>query len=208
MRKLVLVLFISGMTVSTSAQKKYICEFSDSVITVLPDSILKEMSKTINLQGIELTPELAEQFFTQFKTKPLWMLQLRTVIATKDRTVAKVNRNSREGNTMRETFDSLLYRDDEIYMDSASVSGFASKPIQRVRKEFNPTGSSKTILSYKCTEYLSTDSTCYIWVTKELPDYINPGIRKGKVKGAVLGFQLKNEMTINKCELIRFGKGL
>ena len=37
---------------------------------------------------------------------------------------------------------------------------------------------------------ISTDSTVYIWVSTELPEYINPGARTNNVKGAVLGFQL------------------
>jgi len=208
MPKLILVLlFCSGVFIS-NAQKTYTCEFTDSVITILPDSILKEFSKMPNQQGIELTPDIIEQFFVQLKSQSLSMHQLRTVIATKDRTIVKVDRSSRAGNAIHETFDSLLYKADEIYMDSSSVSGFASQPIQLVRKEFRATGNSRSIMKYKCSEYLSTDSTCYIWVTTDLPDYINPGIRKGTVKGAVLGFQLKAEFYITRCVLSGFGKGL
>lgn len=161
-----------------------------------------------NQQGIELTSDIIEQIFTQLKSQALSMHQLRTVIATKDRTIVKVDRSSRAGNTIHETFDSLLYKADEIYMDSSSVSGFATQPIQLARKEFRATGNRKSIMKYNCSEYVSTDSTCYIWVTTDLPDSINPGIRKGAIKGAVLGFQLKTQFYITKCVLSGFGKGL
>ena len=161
-------------------------------------------------QGIEVTPDMIEQIFTKLKKMQMSMSmhQLRTVIATKDRTIVKIDRSSRSGNTSYETFDSLLYKNDEIYIDSASVSGFANKPIQKAKKEFNLTGNSKMILNHNCSEYLSSDSTCYIWVAKDLPDYINPGIRKGSIKGAVLGFELKGEVYTTKCVLSGFGKTL
>jgi len=63
-------------------------------------------------------------------------------------------------------------------------------------------------MNYKCQEYISTDSTCRIWVTTELPDYLNPGIRKGNIKGAVLGFELKENVSITKSFLTRFGRSL
>lgn len=208
MRESILLLFICFTSITSTAQKKYTCEFSDSVITVLPDSILRQLSNIKELQGVELTADMMEQIFIQLKAAPLSMYQLRTVNAAEQGSIVTIDRSSRTGNTIRETFDSLRYINDDIYIDSASISGFSIKPITSPRKEFMPTGKSKVIMKYKCSEYISTDSTCNIWVTTELPDYVNPGIRKGEVKGAVLAFELKTPGTTNKCELIRFGRRL
>lgn len=93
-------------------------------------------------------------------------------------------------------------------MDSSSASGFTGQPSTRAKKYFLATGKKVAILNYQCDEYLSTDSSCNIWVTPDLPDYVNPGIRKGNVKGGVLGFELKEQVYVIKCVLTRIGRGL
>ena len=190
-----------------SAQKKYICEYSDTATTIIPDSIFAQMLSS-SRPDIEIPPEVMQQFLSQMKLKPLFASQQRIVKAANDKTIISIERSTRSGNLTMETFDSALYKNDELFLDSASSSGFASHPIDLPRKDFFSTGNSREILNYKCDEYLSTDSTCMIWVTKELPDYLNPGIRKGNVKGAVLGFELKANVSFTKCILTRFGRGL
>jgi hypothetical protein len=39
--------------------------------------------------------------------------------------------------------------------------------------------------------YTSTDSTCRIWAAEDLPEYINPGIWRGNIKGAIIAYDLK-----------------
>ena len=208
MQKVILLwLFLFGSLI-TFAQKKYVCEFADTMTMNLPDSVLRQMSNISTQQGIELTPEMMEQIFAQIRAAKLAMYQLRIVRAEKDQTIISIDRSSRSGNLTMETFDSILYKNDEIFQDSASASGFSQLPVATSRKDFFLTGNSKVIMNYKCNEYKSADSTCYIWVTTELPDYINPGIRKGKIKGAVLGFELKANASITKCMLTGFGRGL
>jgi hypothetical protein len=207
MYKYIFVLLLLFGRFTLSAQKKYICEYSDTSTTILPDSILAEMLSS-SRPDIEIPPEVMQQFLSQMKVKPIFASQQRVVKAANDKTIISIERSTRSGNLTMETFDSALYKNDELFLDSASSSGFASHPINIPRKVFFSTGNSKEILKYKCDEYLSTDSTCRIWVTKELPDYLNPGIRKGKVKGAVLGFELKANVYFTKCILKRFGRGL
>jgi|GEM_PF-2189295 len=207
MRKLILVLFLSCGSIISNAQKKYVCEFTDTLTTILPDSLFAQMLTSAR-PDIEIPPEVMQQYLTQMKQKPLRMVQSRIVRAEPEKTIITIDRSSRNGNLTTETFDSMLYKNDEIFVESASKSGFSKKSSTLPKKEFLPTGRKVSILHYQCDEYLSTDSTSFIWVTKELPDYINPGIRKGNVKGAVLGFELKEQAYTTKCILSGFGRGL
>src|SRR5688572_2891854 len=207
MYKCILILVLLCGNFTLSAQNKYICEYSDTTITGLPDSIWEEML-TSSRPDIEIPPDVMQQFLSQMKQKPMFMAQQRVVKAANDKTVISIDRSSRNGNLTVETFDSLLYKNDELFIDSNSASGFSNHPINIPRKEFVSTGSIRLILDYTCNEYISTDSTCRIWISSALPDYINPGIRKGKVKGAVLGFQLRGKVYTTKCILSRFGRGL
>jgi len=169
---------------------------SDTVINGLKNSIALSEDSAIN-------EEIGRQMVMQLLKKPLFMIQLRSVRASNELTVIIFDRYTKEGRLNMETFDSLLYKDDEIFPDSASASGFNTVPIQLPRKKFILTGNFFTVMKYKCAEYLSTDSTARIWVTTELPGYINPGIRKGNVQGAVLGFELKSEVPITRSFLTR-----
>jgi hypothetical protein len=207
MYKYILALLLLTVSFTLSAQKRYVCEYADTATMILPDSIWAEML-TSSRPDIEIPAEVLQQFISQMKEKPIFMAQRRIVNAGFDKTVISIDRSSRNGKLTTETFDSLFYKDDEIFMDSSSASGFSSSPINTPRKEFLASGNLKIILNYKCNEYVSTDSTCRIWVSTELPDYLNPGIRKGTIKGAVLGFELKSNATYTKCMLTRFGRNL
>lgn len=204
---LILILFFCTASIISTAQRKYTCEFADTVTMVLPDSTLRNMSKMTEEQNFELTPEIEMEIYAQLKASRMSKYQLRIVRAEKDQTIISIDPSSITGSLKMTTFDSVLYKNDELYIQSATPTGFSGEALSSSKKQFVPTGKKKSILQYECDEYLSTDSTCYIWVTTELPDYINPGIRKGSVKGAVLGFQLKGQLTITKCILTRFGRG-
>ena len=172
----------------------------------IPDSTLRNMSKMANQQNIELTPEMEQELYLQLKASRMTMYQSRIVKGNKDQTIISIDPGSKTGKLTVTTFDSVLYKNDELFIQSATSSGFSSEPLSSPKKEFLATGKRKSILSFRCDEYLSTDSACYIWVTTELPDYINPGIRKGNVKGAVLGFDLKGQAYSTKCVLSKLGK--
>ena len=207
MYKCILTLLLLTVSFTLSAQKRYVCEYADTVTMILPDSIWGEML-TSSRPDIEIPAEILQQFISQMKEKPIFMAQRRIVNAGFDKTMISIDRSSRNGKLTIETFDSLLYKDDEIFMDSSSASGFSNSPINIPPKEFLATRDTKAIMNYQCNEYVSTDSTCRIWVSTELPGYLNPGIRKGNIKGAVLGFELKANGYFTKCILVRFGRSL
>lgn len=185
-------------------QKRYKCEFVDTTSLSMSDTLIKSLKNSVDYnEDAVINEEIGRQMVMELLKNPLLMIQIRSVKAGNKSTIIRVDRNTREGQLSIETFDSLLYKNDEIFPDSASESGFAIIAIQLPRKIFKSTGNFYTILKYKCAEYRSTDSTARIWVTTELPGYINPGIRKGNIQGAVLGFELKSEVTITRCFLTR-----
>jgi len=184
MRKLILLfLFLLDVSIS-NAQKKYRCEFAETITSVMPDSVFRNLASKNNLSAKEI-----EEFLEQQKANPDFKRVRLTVRAEKDQTIINVDTLPEKG-SFRKRFDSLLYRNDEIFNSALTLSGFSDKPIDRPKRAYRGTGKKISILNYQCDEFISTDSTVHIWVSTELPEYINPGARANNVKGAVLGFQL------------------
>ena len=183
-------------------QKQYRCEYSDTIIINTSDSLAHAFKKSIDLDET-INEDVAQQLVSQLMKTPLWMNQKRIVRASLNGTNISIDRSSKEGKLNIETFDSCFYKDDELYLDSPTSKGFSDQPMTAKRKEFIATGKTKEILAYLCKEYVSTDSTAFIWVSDALPQYINPGIRTGKIKGAVLGFILKAEIVTTKCMIAK-----
>ena len=184
MKKLFLLfLFLLNVSVS-NAQKKYRCEFAETITSVMPDSVFRNLASKNNLSAKEI-----EEFLEQQKANPDFKRVRLTVRAEKDQTIINLDTLPEKG-SFRKRFDSLLYRNDEIFNSALTLSGFSDKPYDRPKRAYRGTGKKLSIMNYQCDEFISTDSTVYIWVSTELPDYINPGARTSNVKGAVLGFQL------------------
>ena len=205
MRKLFLLfLFLLNVGIS-NAQKKYRCEFAETITSVMPDSVFRNLASKNNLSAKEI-----EQFLELQKANPD-SKRLRLIVrAEKDQTIINVDTLPEKG-SFRKRFDSLLYRNDEIFNSALTSSGFADKPYDRPKRAYRGTGKKLSILNYQCDEFISTDSTVRIWVSTELPEYINPGARTNNVKGAVLGFQLIQRgiiTTTTKVMLVKLQQGL
>jgi hypothetical protein len=201
MRKLILFFPLVFFAIYSDAQQKYRCEFADTMISVIPDSLFRFLASKNNLSG-----KATEQFLEQQRTNPVSKYYLKIVRAGKDQTIISLDKHSISGNLTIKIFDSLLYKNDELFNEAPTSSGFSEKPWDRPKKAFRGTGKKLTILDYQCDEYLSTDSTCYIWVSTELPAYINPGARTNNVKGAVLGFRLTYTTTSTISMLVKLEK--
>jgi len=199
MRKLILLLLILIFVVNANAQQKYRCEFFDTTITIIPESFVRDIASRNNLSTKQI-----KQFLEQQKARPAYRYQLRVVRAAEDQTIISLDKRSIKGNhiiqvgkftlqpvdsMLYKDFDSILYKNDEIFNEASTLSGFSDKPWDRRKREFRGTGKKLSILGYQCDEFINIDSTFYMWVTEELPAYVNPGIRTNNVKGSVLGFK-------------------
>ena len=212
MRKLILVFPLVLFAVYCNAQQNYKCEFVDSTISVIPDSLFRYLALKNNL-----STKAIEQFLEQQRANPAYRYQLRIVRAEKDQTIISLDKHFVSGNLtikksdsmLYKNFDSILYKNDEIFNEAPTSSGFSDKLWDRPKRAYRGTGKKLSILDYQCDEYISTDSTCYIWITAELPEYINPGIRTNNVKGAVLGFKYTQKTgTTTKSMLKKLEKVL
>jgi hypothetical protein len=205
MRKLILLfLFLLDVSIS-NAQKKYRCEFAETITSVMPDSVFRNLASKNNLSAKEI-----EEFLEQQKANPDFKRVRLTVRAEKDQTIINVDTLPEKG-SFRKRFDSLLYMNDEIFNSALTLSGFSDKPNARPKRAYRGTGKKLFILNYQCDEFISTDSTVRIWVSTELPEYINPGARTNNVKGAVLGFQLIQRgiiTTTTKAMLVKLQQRL
>ena len=205
MRKLFLLFpFLLSVSIS-NAQKKYRCEFAETITSAMPDSVFRNLASKNNLSAKEI-----EQFLEQQKANPDFKRLRLIVRAEKDQTIINVDTIPEKG-SFRKRFDSLLYRNDEIFNSALTLSGFSDKPYARPKRAYRGTGKKLSILNYQCDEFISTDSTVYIWVSTELPEYINPGARTNNVKGAVLGFQLIQRgmiTTTTKAMLVKLQERL
>ena len=219
MRKLIVLLLVLIFVVNSNAQQKYRCEFFDTTITIIPESLVRDIASRNNLSSKQI-----KQFLEQQKARPAYRYQLRVVRAAEDQTIISLDKRSIRGNhivqvgkftlqpidsMLYKNFDSILYKNDEIFNEAPTLSGFSDKPWDRRKREYRGTGKKILILGYQCDEFINIDSTFYIWVTTELPASVNPGIRTNNVKGAVLGFKyIEKTGTTTKSMLVKLEKVL
>ena len=219
MRKLIVFLSLTFFIINSNAQQKYRCEFGDTTITIIPESLVRDIAWRNNLSSKKV-----KQFLEQQKARPAYRYQLRLVRAAEDQTIINLDKRSIKGNhivqvgkftlkpvdsMLYKDFDSILYNNGELFLAASTSSGFSDKPWDRGKREFRGTGKKLSILGYQCNEFINTDSSFYMWVTEELPAYVNPGIRTNNVKGAVLGFKyIEKTGTTTKSMLTKLEKVL
>lgn len=203
MRKFILFFQLVFFTIYSDAQQKYRCVFADTMTSVIPESLFRSLASKNNLSN-----KAIEKILEQHRANPPSKYYLKTVRAAKDQTIISLDKASVGGDFTRKIFDSLLYKNDELFNEAPTSSGFSETPWDRPKRAYRGTGKKLSILGYECDEFISTDSCCYLWLTTELPEYINPGARTNNVKGAVLGFKLTYTETSTKSLLVKLEKVL
>ena len=201
MRKLILFFTLLFLVILSYAQQKYKCTFRVTTTSGMSDSLFRFLAE----KGTNLSPEAIEKFLEQGVYTDSWV-SLNIVTAGKSQTIVTTIRYSVRGKDTIETRDSFLYKYDDIFYSAPSSTGFSAKPWDYPKKIFSATGKKNSIMNYQCDEYVSTDSTCTIWVSTELPEYINPGARTNNVNGAVLGFRIKRQQTDTKSIMVKLEK--
>jgi hypothetical protein len=150
--------------------------------------------------------EIIELVLGKMKMGPVSAAKRRHVTANDDSTIIDIE-VSEEGSLRLDAFETehSLLKQDELYL--MSPSGNYDNPCNIPRKIFKPSGRQPVFFNYTCREYISTDTTCTIWVAEELPASINPGIRTGNIKGAVLFFELKHSGVLTiRCGIKKLEK--
>lgn len=201
MRKLILFFLLLFFVIFSYTQEKYRCTFRETTTSGMPDSLFRFLAE----RGTNLSPRDIEKFLEQGVYTDSWV-SLKIVTAGKSQTIVTTIRYSVRGKDTIETRDSFLYKYDDIFYRAPSSTGFSAEPWDYPKKIFSATGKKNSIMNYQCDEYVSTDSTCTIWVSTELPEYINPGVRTNNVNGAVLGFRLKRSERDTKSIMVKMEK--
>jgi len=196
------------MTLRSFSQKEFHLVYLDSTTQsiTLPDSLSISFVQFFQSQGAQgnVADSLAKSMFSQLVNKKYYQIQERQIRANNKFTVIVFDRFTKEGSMdIQSQDDSLLLKNEELYEDAPTETGFSKTPLSTAKKEFSFVGNTRIILKHICKEYFSTDSTCRIWIAEDLPFYINPGIITGKTNGAILAFELKTESFFTKSEAIK-----
>ena len=93
MIKLISFLLFVFLIIGSDAQQKYRCEFFDTTITVIPESLFRDIASRNNLSSKQI-----KQFLEQQKARPAYRYQLRIVRAAEDQTVISLDKRSIRGN--------------------------------------------------------------------------------------------------------------
>jgi hypothetical protein len=190
MRPLFLLLF-SGFSLIAACQRKYHCEYKEAILFPMPDSSITSLRVKLEDQGIP--PENAAQIVKQLTFPGILTSCWRKVDAGPDSTFILITQsNENDGNSKLTFPDSrLLFTKGEVYRYDPGKHEFLTDTILSTRRIFEKNGESKIILNHNCIVYTSSDSSCRIWVAEDLPEYINPGIWTGNIKGAIIAYDLK-----------------
>jgi hypothetical protein len=183
---------LCGYSFITAGQKRYYCEYKETILFPMPDSAFESLTQLMEEQGIPR--ENAEQIVKQLRLPGILLASCwRKVVAGPDSTFILVTKNSEgDGNVKMDIPDKkLLFRKGEIYLYDSDRREFVTDSTLSIRRIFKKNGENKIILNHQCTVYASTDSLCRIWVAEDLPEYINPGIWTGDIKGAIIAYELK-----------------
>jgi hypothetical protein len=182
------------------SQNEWKCIYIDSIFTSFADSSMKMFAD--NMRGKDMPEEVINAVLEKFKTSPPYQKRIRYVIAGPDSTLISTE-VSDEGNLRISSFNDkdVLLKNGDLYFMSGS--GRYDSLLISPRKVFKPSRDQPIFFNYTCKEYISTDSSCIIWVAEVLPSYINPGIRADGIKGAVLFYELKTSRFIIRCRITR-----
>ncbi len=198
MRIILLILF-TLVSFNIIGQKQFYCIYRDTTRLLENDSL--QNGVRLNMAERGLPPQVIDQLMIQLLNDS-YKKQNRIVIAKPDCTIIYFERSSIEGSLNgNNQIDSFLLKNGEIYLEEKGI--FSQSPLSNPGRIYHPTGNKKKILDYNCFEYFSTDSTVRVWLCPELPSNINPGVRVGKLSGAILAYESYIVPFNIKSEIIR-----
>jgi hypothetical protein len=186
-----------------STQKKYQCEYKETIYMTIPNDALEKLRSGFEAQG--LPASMLKEFMDQFRAQMMSSTSHRIVAAAADTTFITIKQGKEQTGTFKLSISDqkvMLVKGELYVMDSLGKK--YTKSTSEMRK-FNPANEQKIILGHTCKKYRSEDSTVIAWITPDLPSYINPGIGIRGVNGAVLGYEIKktNSAVIGEIDKIK-----
>lgn len=198
-----IVFFFTLIAFCSFSQTAWKCIYSDSAILRLPDSFVVQFSE--DMKEKNLPDDVIENLITKMRSEPISKTRTRYVKANADSTLIDIE-SGEEGSLRIGSFDSevILLKQNNLYF---IVYGKDDSLVTSPAKDFKLTERQPVFFNYTCKEYISTDSTCTILVAEDLPSCINPGIRTGNIKGAVLFYEMKYiNTTVVRCGITKMTK--
>lgn len=189
-------------------QKTYRCDYEETTSLNMPDSGRLQMQNGLREQfrSQGLDSSMAATFFEalakQLSFNDISKKYVREVLAKPDSTLIFIPGSSGGGTFRFNTEEQRLLLTKGLFYYYDFGNGSWKLPDgKNLPRTFVKSGRTQKILQYNCEEYASADSTATIWVTTALPTYINPGIRAGKIPGAILAFEKKEGGAIIKSTI-------
>jgi len=193
--KLLYVLVIASLAMNSYGQKIYHCEYREKVSFPMPDSFSQSMRKQIIDQGF--SSKMADQVVQQVTSEGYSGTFVKIVEARADSTfILATNKIAQEeGSNMKMNMADakFVYSKGKVYAYDTLMEQWLLSETWSELRTFEVTDDKKIIAGHSCTSYISTDTAMKIWIAEDLPDYVNPGLSIGRVKGAVLGYEWKNK---------------
>lgn len=203
--------FLVFFTIScvTLSQERFVCTYTDSLnISDFEKQIGQIKSKLID-KG--LPEDVAKQYIDRnFPDKNSFLrIEQRVVNVYKDSSVIKLNYNSGNDNLVFQLPTNMMMVKNGILSKYNSADQvFIESKVSDSSRFFTESSYNMEILGYKCVAYISLDHSFLIWVCKNLPSEINPGISVANVKGGILRFEVRigNAHTISSISKIESPK--
>ena len=199
-----LIIFFLLVNAVSFSQVEWRCVYNDTLNFKVPDSTIQKIEADMREKNVP--QEIIDSIIKKMSSAPVSTERTRYVSAYTDSTLISIE-TSEKGALRNNSISSeyILLKGGELYITDRK--GDADSIVTTPRKVFKSTGRLLSYFKNACKEYVSTDSTCTIWVAEQLPGCINPGIRVGEIKGAILYFQLKIAESIwLRCGIATIGK--
>ena len=130
-------------------------------------------------------------------------IQSRTVTLEGDSCFVELNYNSSKAETFVMPGNKIVMVKGNLYRQDSKSKELVYSNIDDSSRMFKATGQKRTVMGYECWEYISLDGVYVVWVNKDLPSTLNPGISHINIPGAILGYETRMGNAITRSQLIK-----
>lgn len=188
--------------VAQQESRKYACLFTDTLGVI--DAAIQADSMKQSLQQKGLPHEITERITEKVFSRPeAYLLTLsRSVSTDGDSSLIRLNYHSAPGKTLIANGSGIMkFSHGRLLRYDPANEVFHPVQTPETSALFSPTGRKQSILGFACDEYISADSIYRIWITKQLPPAINPGVAVMNVEGAVISFETRHNNAYTRSTL-------
>lgn len=201
-KSLITAMVCTMLSCLSTAQQIGTAVFIDTIDVKSQEEVLNSIRKSFREKNIP--EEVIEGYIKNFFAieNPFRQTQKREASLFKDSSIISMNYVSNNNMAVFETSKrKIIFKEGLLFKSGDEVTEQEMMNLKDSSTVFNSTGRSRKILGYICEEYRSQDLVYSIWVNKELPNEVNPGIQMKNINGAVLAFEAEIGNAITKSTL-------